>query len=40
VTRFVRAVRKERSEEIEAAGRDLIQLLVSILQKDRGTGIA
>lgn len=39
VTRFVRAVRKERSEEIEAAGRDLIQLLVRVLQKDGGTNI-
>lgn len=34
VTRFVRAVRKARSEEIEAAGRDLGQLLVRMLQKD------
>jgi ribosome biogenesis GTPase A len=36
VTRFVRAVRKERSEEAEAAGRDLIRLLTRILQEDGG----
>jgi hypothetical protein len=34
VTRFVRAVRKERSEEIEAAGRDLINLVARILQEE------
>jgi hypothetical protein len=40
VTRFVKAVRKRRSDDIDTTGRDLIQLLVRILQKDGSTGIA
>lgn len=34
VTRFVNAVRKDHGEEAEAAGRDLIQLLVKLLDND------
>jgi hypothetical protein len=35
VTRFVKAVRKRRSDDIDTAGRDLIQLIAGILQKGR-----